>query len=100
METGIIVGQIFKSLWEAIKELEPIDQAEMYNALLQYQFTGEKPSFKNKLLGIMFKSHLPVLDKLITRQKNRIEANRENGKLGGRPKIKIIQEKVQVEEKV
>ena len=83
---GIIIGQIFKSLWEAIKELEPTDQVEIYNAIFQYQFTGEKPKFKNKVLGAMFKSQLPVLDKLIETQKNRIEANRENGKKGGRPK--------------
>ena len=86
METGIIVGQIYKSLYEAIKELEPVEQAEIYNAIFQYQFTGEIPKFKNKVLGIMFKSHLPTLDKFMQSQKNRIEANRENGKKGGRPK--------------
>lgn len=86
METEIIVGQIFKSLWLAIKDLDPLDKAEMYDAILQYQFTGEQPKFKNKVLGAMFKSQLPVLDKLINSQKNRIEANRQNGKLGGRPK--------------
>ena len=82
MENGIIIGQIFKSLWEAIKELDPTEQAEMYNAIFQYQFTGELPNFKNKYLSIMFKSHLPTIDKMINNQKVKIE----NGKKGGAPK--------------
>ena len=86
MENEIIIGQIFRSLWEAIQELEPVDQAEIYNAIFYYQFIGKIPEFKNKVLLVMLKSHLPILDKLINNQKNRIEANRQNGKLGGRPK--------------
>ena len=86
METEIIVGQIYKSLWEAIKELDVKDKAEMYDAIFYYQFVGEMPKFTNKLLFGFFKSHLPILDKFIKNQKNRIEANRQNGKLGGRPK--------------
>lgn len=95
METEIIVGQIFKSLWLAIKDLDPLDKAEMYDAILQYQFIGTIPTFKNKVLGAMFKSQLPVLDKLINSQKNRIEANRQNGKLGGRPKTQENPNKTQ-----
>ena len=81
MENEIIIGQIFRSLWEAIQELEPVDQAEIYNAIFYYQFIGKIPEFKNKVLLVMLKSHLPILDKLINNQKNRIEANRQNGKL-------------------
>lgn len=90
METGIIVGQIFKTLWEAIRELEATDQAEIYNAIFQYQFLGEVPKFKNKLLEVLFKSHLPTLDKFISNQKAKIE----NGKKGGRPKTEITEVKL------
>lgn len=86
METEIIVGQIFKSLWEAIKELDTQDKAEIYDAIFEYQFTGKIPKFTNKVLFSFFKSQLPVLDKFIKIQQNRIEANRQNGKKGGRPK--------------
>ena len=82
MEKGIIIGQIFKSLWEAIKELEPTEQAEIYNAIFQYQFTGEIPDFTNKYLKSLFISHKPTLDKMIQNQKAKIE----NGKKGGAPK--------------
>lgn len=93
MEGEIIIGQVFRSFWEAIKELEPIDQAEIYNAIFEYEFTGQIPEFKNKVLSVMFKMHIPVLDKLVKSQKNRIEANRQNGKMGGRPKTQQNPEK-------
>lgn len=86
METGIIVGQIYKSLWEAIKDLTPTDKSEIYDAIFFYQFVGEMPKFKNKLLEALFKSHLPTLDKFINSRQNQIKASRENGKKGGRPK--------------
>ena len=67
----------YKSFYESIKELDPIDQAKIYNAIFKYQFEQEKLEL-NGISKIIFTLILPQL-----------EANNkryENGKKGGAPK--------------
>lgn len=67
----------YKSFYDSIKELAPKEQAQIYNAIFEYQFENKNPELKNVCKSI-FTLILPQL-----------EANNkryENGKRGGRPK--------------
>ena len=67
----------YKSFYESIKELDPVDQVQIYDAIFQYQFNGELKELKGICKSI-FTLIIPQL-----------EANNkryENGKKGGRPK--------------
>ena len=67
----------YKSFYESIKELDPIDQAQIYNAIFKYQFEGEEIELKGVCKSI-FTLIIPQL-----------EANNKrylNGLKGGAPK--------------
>lgn len=64
----------YKSFYDSIKELAPKEQAQIYNAIFEYQFENKNPELKNVCKSI-FTLILPQL-----------EANNkryENGKRGG-----------------
>lgn len=67
----------YKSFYESIKELAPKEQAQIYNAIFEYQFYGNKIELKGVCKSI-FTLILPQLDANNKRY--------ENGKKGGRPK--------------
>ena len=67
----------YKSFFESIKELDPKDQVQIYNAIFEYEFYKNEPELSGVCKSI-FTLILPQL-----------EANNkkyENGKKGGRPK--------------
>ena len=67
----------YKSFFESIKELDPKDQVQIYNAIFEYEFYKIEPELSGVCKSI-FTLILPQL-----------EANNkkyENGKKGGRPK--------------
>lgn len=67
----------YRSFYEAVKELEPVQQAEVYNAVLEFGLNGTEP----KLTG--------VAKSIFTLIKPQIIANNAryfNGQKGGRPK--------------
>lgn len=67
----------YRSFYEAVKELEPVQQAEVYNAVLEFGLNGTEP----KLMG--------VAKAIFTLIKPQIIANNAryfNGQKGGRPK--------------
>ena len=65
------VGLIYEGLYEGISCLSPIEQAEMYNAIFQYQFKGEvKENFSKKELQTLFKIFLPFIDKFLEKQQS------------------------------
>ena len=67
----------YKSFYDSIKELDLLDQAQIYNAIFQYQFEGEKI----ELIGIcksIFTLIIPQLEANNKRYKN--------GLKGGAPK--------------
>ena len=67
----------YKSFYESIKELEPLDQVQIYNAIFNYQFEGEESELKGICKSI-FTLIIPQL-----------EANNKrylNGLKGGAPK--------------
>ena len=67
----------YKSFYDSIKELDPKDQVQIYDAIFQYQFEGKEIELKGVCKSI-FTLIIPQL-----------EANNkryENGKKGGRPK--------------
>jgi hypothetical protein len=76
------IGTVYKSMWEGIKELPADLQAEIYNTIFEYQFTGIEPEIKNAIVRAIFISHKPSIDSMIARQRAQIE----NGRKGGRPK--------------
>lgn len=68
----------YKSFYDSIKELAPEEQAQIYNAIFEYEFNANKIKLKGVCKSI-FTLIIPQL-----------EANNKrylNGKLGGRPKI-------------
>lgn len=70
----------YKSFYDSIKELDPKDQVQIYNAIFKYQFDNELVDLKGVCKSI-FTLIIPQL-----------EANNkryENGTKGGRPKTKI-----------
>ena len=67
----------YKSFYESIKELAPKEQAQIYNAIFEYQFYGNEIEIKGVCKSI-FTLILPQLDANNKRY--------ENGKKGGRPK--------------
>jgi len=85
----------YKSFYESIKELDPKDQVQIYNAIFEYEFYKIEPELSGVYKSI-FTLIIPQL-----------EANNkryENGKKGGRPKnqkeTKIKPNKNQKETKV
>ena len=67
----------YKSFYDSIKELAPKEQAQIYNAIFEYQFYGNEIELKGVCKSI-FTLILPQLDANNKRY--------ENGKKGGRPK--------------
>ena len=66
----------YRSFYESIKELEPDDQAELFQALCIYALYGEEPDIKGPVKAV-FIAIKPQIDKNNQRY--------ENGKRGGRP---------------
>lgn len=67
----------YKSFYDSIKELDPKDQVQIYNAIFEHQFYGSEVEL-NSVCKSIFKLIIPLL-----------EANNkryENGKKGGAPK--------------
>ena len=81
----------YKSFYDSIKELDPKDQVQIYNAIFKYQFDNELVDLKGVCKSI-FTLVIPQL-----------EANNkryENGTKGGRPKTKTKPNENQKETKV
>ncbi len=74
----------FRSYYEAIKELEPEQQLEVYNALLSYALDGIEPSLSGAAKAV-FMLMRPNID---TSNRKR-QKNIENGANGGRPSMQI-----------
>ena len=80
----------YRSFYEAIKDLDLIDQAKLYNAIFKYSLDFTKP----KLTGInntIWTLIQPQLDANINKY--------QNGKKGGRPKAKDNQSKTKTKPK-
>jgi len=69
----------YKSFYDSIKELDPQDQVQIYNAIFEYQFNGEEIDLKGVCKSIFT---------LIIPQLKANNKRYENGKKGGRPKTK------------
>ena len=69
----------YKSFFESIKELEPQDQVQIYNAIFEFEFYKIEP----KLSGVCKSIFTLILPQLEANDKRY-----ENGKKGGRPKTK------------
>ena len=67
----------YKSFYESIKELDPKDQVQIYNAIFEYEFYKNEP----ELTGICKSIFTLILPQLEANDKRY-----ENGKKGGRPK--------------
>ena len=79
--------EYFKVFHSYLKSIEPLNDAErgrLFTAMLEYSITGVEP----KLGGnerFIFPTMKANLDREIESYRNTVEANRENGKKGGRP---------------
>jgi DnaD/phage-associated family protein len=67
----------YKSFYDSIKELDPLDQAQIYNAIFYYQFEGHEP----KLNGVAKSIFTLIVPQLDANNKRYI-----NGCKGGAPK--------------
>jgi uncharacterized phage protein (TIGR02220 family) len=67
----------YKSFFESIKELDPKDQVQIYNAIFEYEFYKTEP----QLSGVCKSIFTLILPQLEANDKRY-----ENGKKGGRPK--------------
>lgn len=67
----------YKSFYESIKELDPLDQVQIYNAIYEYEFYKIIP----ELTGVCKSIFTLILPQLEANDKRY-----ENGKKGGRPK--------------
>ena len=67
----------YRSFYESIRELDPIDQVQIYNAIFEYEFNKNIP----ELTGISKSIFTLILPQLEANNKRY-----ENGKKGGRPK--------------
>lgn len=75
------VGVIYKEIIEGIKVLPLEQQAKIYNAIFEYQFTGQITE-EDMFVKSFILSHKTNFDNMKTRR----EVNTENGKKGGCPK--------------
>ncbi len=78
---------IIRTEWyEAIAELEPTDQATIFRNLFLYHL-GDTDDMVLDTLGVklVWKLIEPTLSRNIDAYKDKVQTNRENGKLGGRP---------------
>ena len=69
----------YKSFYESIKELDPKDQVQIYNAICEYEFYKKESEMKGVCKSIFT---------LIIPQLKANDKRYENGKKGGRPKTK------------
>lgn len=79
METK--VGVLYKEIIDAIRLLPLEQQAKIYNAIFEYQFTGQIPE-EDLFVKSFILSHKTNFDNM----KSRREINTQNGKLGGAKK--------------
>ena len=70
----------YRSFYESIKELDPLDQVQIYNAIFEYEFYKKN----NELKGVCKSIFTLIIPQLIANDKRY-----ENGKKGGRPKTRI-----------
>lgn len=75
------VGVIYKEIIEGIKVLPLEQQAKIYNAIFEYQFTGQITD-EDMFVKSFILSHKTNFDNM----KSRREISIENGRLGGAPK--------------
>ena len=74
---------ILPSFYEAVSEMPPKDQGELWVAVIQYGMTKTEPTGLKKHLKPVFTLIKPVIDA----QKAKANQARENGSKGGRKKI-------------
>ena len=67
----------YRSFYESIKELDPLDQVQIYNAIFEYEFYKKN----NELKGVCKSIFTLIIPQLIANDKRY-----ENGKKGGAPK--------------
>lgn len=75
----------YRSFYEAIKELEPQIQAEVYNAIFNYGLNFAFPENLSPVASVVFKLVKPQLDANIKRYENG-KKGAQHGNKGGRPK--------------
>lgn len=66
--------------------LESDEMTVFMNALYDYIYEGIEPDFNTKVLRSVWNNVISVMERKAESYFNKVEANRENGKKGGRPK--------------
>lgn len=72
----------YKSFYEAISQIPPENQLEVYNAICKYSLEGKEPENLSGIASAIFILIKPNIDS----SQNRYQASIENGKRGGRPR--------------
>ena len=66
--------------------LEGDDIEVFFKALYDYIYEGIEPNFNTKILKSVWNNVLSLIERKAQSYFNKVEANKENGKKGGRPK--------------
>lgn len=77
---------------EDLEELTLEEKGQILEAMILFTQTGQEMEFKDRAMRIAFKPILRRLRADAEAYKVRCEANKENGKKGGRPKLQIVSE--------
>jgi len=71
---------------EMCEDLTDEEYGQLIRAVSKYAQTGEKTTFKDRMLRSNFKTMIKATDRFSAKYAEKCEKNRENGKRGGRPK--------------
>jgi hypothetical protein len=92
MENLLIYGSIF----DALDDLTNEEAGVLFKALNAFR-KGEEVEFEDRYLKGLWKGIKPNLDNVKANYDNKVKANQENGKKGGRPKKELITETLPTE---
>ncbi len=77
---------IHENHYEQLQTLNDRQAGRLFRALFEYHRTGLEPEYLDPLTQIVFITLRQTLDQDRITYDRRVEANRENGKKGGRPR--------------
>ena len=86
-------SMLFYYEWaEICEDLTDEEFGSMVRAAVDYAKNGVNPTFSDRALKACWKAIKKAIDRNLVRYAKQVEANRENGKKGGRPKKEEVEE--------
>lgn len=85
MKTDFPAFLVHRELYQGTRRLSDGELGKLFRGMMQYAFAGELPDLNGRE-GLVFDMVQQAMDEDRERYESKAEANRENGKRGGRPK--------------